>query len=328
VRTLVFIEDREGVPLPGPLGIVSKAARLGGEVAGVLCGAGVKAVAHTVASCGASRVYVADHPALAAPLPQPRVDVLARLIRERGFDTVLFETSALASDLAAGLAARLEAGVNYGLTDLDVRDGVLVGKRPALADSVLVEVGWKGSPRLAVMRRGSFEPVATGGRAEVEELQVEVAERSLKTVMVERVQERGETSIEDADVIVAGGRGVGGREGFLVLGELAQALGGAVAASLPAVEVGWCPASALVGQTGKTVTPRLYVACGISGAVQHKVAMERSGTIVAINTDRGAPIFDFCDLGVVGDLHEIVPRLTALVGERRSRPGRAGAGGS
>ena len=282
-----------------------------------MCGSGVAALAAEAGRHGAARVYVADDPALAAPLPQPRVDVLARLVPEQGIDTVLFGASVLTADIAAGLAVRLGAGLNWDLVDLERRDGTLVGRRPALQDSVYAEVGWKGEPRLALIRSGTFEPVEAGGEAEVVEIAVELEDFSTRAVMLERAHAESEgPSIEDADVIVAGGRGLGQPENFSLLEELAKALGGAVAATRAVVDAGWYPYAAQVGQTGKTVAPRLYIACGISGAIQHKVGMQAAGTIVAINKDPNAPIFEYADLGVVGDLHQIVPRLTELVKAR------------
>ncbi len=215
------------------------------------------------------------------------------------------------------LAARLDAGLNWELTDLHVSDGELVGKRPALGDTVLVDVGWKGSPRLGIVRSGALDPVESGGAAEVQEFDVSISDFSTLATLVEQTQEESSgPSIEDADVIVAGGRGLGSPEAFSLLEELAAALGGAVGATRAVVDAGWYPYPTQVGQTGKTVSPRLYVAVGISGAIQHKVGMQGSGTIVAINKDQNAPIFDFCDLGVVGDLHQIVPKLTELVRNR------------
>jgi len=318
VPTLVYLEDHEGELVPGSLGVLSKAAQLGGDVAAVVCGAGVKELAAGAGRFGASTVYVADDPALEAPLPQPRVDVLAGLVGEQGFDTVLFGASVLTADVAAGLAARLGAGLNWDLVDLELRDGALVGKRPALQDSVYVDVGWKGEPRLALIRSGTFEPAESGGEAEVEDLAVEIQDFSKRAVMLERAHAESEgPSIEDADVIVAGGRGLGDPDKFGLLEELAKALGGAVAATRAVVDAGWYPYATQVGQTGKNVSPKLYLACGISGAIQHKVGMQSAGTIVAINKDANAPIFEYADLGVVGDLHEIVPKLTQLVRDRR-----------
>ena len=316
--TLVFLEDHEGELVKGSLGVLSKAAQLGGDVAAVLVGSEVKQLAAEAGRFGASTVYVADDPALAAPLPQPRVDVLASLVRGHGFDTVLFGASVLSADVAAGLAARLGAGLNWDLVDLELRDGKLVGRRPALQDSVYVDVGWKGEPRLALVRSGTFEPAESGGDATLEDITVELEDFSTQAVMLERAHAESEgPSIEDADVIVAGGRGLGEPDKFALLEDLASALGGAVAATRAVVDAGWYPYASQVGQTGKTVAPKLYVACGISGAIQHKVGMQASGTIVAINKDPNAPIFEYADVGVVGDLHEIIPKLTKLVRERR-----------
>ncbi|HEY6463503.1 MAG TPA: electron transfer flavoprotein subunit alpha/FixB family protein, partial [Polyangiaceae bacterium] len=259
-------------------------------------------------------VHVADDASLAAPLSQPRVDVLAKLAGD--YDAVFFANSVLAADVAAGLAARLDAGLNWDLVDVTAD---FVGKRPALQDSVLVDVGWKSSPRLALFRSGSFDPQETGGSAESRDVAVELEDFSTQTTMVEQAHaEASGPSIEDADVIVAGGRGLGAPENFTLAEELARALGGAVGATRAVVDAGWYPYSAQIGQTGKTVSPKLYVALGISGAIQHKVGMQSSNVIVAINKDPNAPIFEFSDLGVIGDVHEIVPKLTELVKQRKS----------
>ena len=319
MKLLVFLEDHEGRLQKDSLGVLSKAASLGGEVEAVLLGSEVEGLAADAGKFGAQRVHVQDDVLLGSPLPQPRVDALETLVRDGGFDAVLFAASVLSADVAAGLAARLDAGLNYDLTDLAVEDGKLVGKRPALGDSVYVEVGWSSEPRLALVRSGTFEPKESGGSAEVEKFEARFQDFSLAATMVEQAHEESEgPSIEDADVIVAGGRGLGGPEGFQAVEELAKALGGAVAATRAVVDAGWYPYAAQVGQTGKTVSPKLYVAVGISGAIQHKVGMQRSGVIVAINKDPHAPIFDYADLGVVGDLHEIVPKLTELVRARKA----------
>jgi electron transfer flavoprotein alpha subunit len=318
VSTLVFLEHHGNELLKPALGVLSKAASLGDDLAGIVIGSGVRELADEAGKFGAKHVYVADDPQLEAPLSQPRVDVLAQVVGDKKVDTVLFANSVLAADVAAGLAARLEAGLNWDLVDVERRDGALVATRPALQDSVYVDVGWTSEPRLALFRTGSFDPAASGGSADVEDVDVRLEDFSAGARMIEQAHEESSgPSIEDADVVVAGGRGLGGPENFTLVEELAKALGGAVGATRAVVDAGWYPYSAQVGQTGKTVSPKLYVACGVSGAIQHKVGMQSSGVIVAINKDSNAPIFEFADLGVVGDVHQVVPKLTELVKQRR-----------
>jgi electron transfer flavoprotein alpha subunit len=318
VTVAVFLEHHEGELQKGSLGVLGKAASLGDDVVGVVLGSGVKELAAGAGKFGAAKVYVADAPELEAPLPQPRVDALAQLVRDQGIDTVLFAASVLASDVAAGLSARLDAGLNWDLVDLAQQDGSLVGKRPALEDTVYADVGWTSDVKLALFRPGTFDPVESGGEAQLEELAPSFEDFSTQATMLEQAHEESEgPSIEDADVIVAGGRGLGGPENFSLVEDLAKALGGAVAATRAVVDAGWYPYATQVGQTGKTVSPKLYVACGISGAIQHKVGMQSSNVIVAINKDPNAPIFEYSDLAVVGDIHEIVPKLTELVRARK-----------
>ena len=319
MSTLVFLEHHDGDLQTDSLGVLGKAVQLGDDVAAMIAGAGVEGLAEQAGRFGATKVYVADDPALEKPLPQPRIDVLARLMAEKGFDNVLFGATVLTADIAAGLAARLDAGLNWDLVDLVEEDGNLVGKRPALDDTVYIDVGWKGTPRLALFRTGTFDPVESPSEPDVQAVAVELEDFSTQAAMIEQAHEESEgPSIEDADVIVAGGRGLGGPENFALVEALAKALGGAVAATRAVVDAGWYPYSAQVGQTGKTVSPRLYIAVGISGAIQHKVGMQGSNLVVAINKDPNAPIFEYADLGVVGDLHEIVPKLTELVRQRRA----------
>jgi electron transfer flavoprotein alpha subunit len=318
VKSLVFLEHAGEELTKGSLGVLGKAASLG-DAAGVILGSGVSGLADIAGRHGATTVYVVDDPALATPLPQPRVDALAAVVAQAGADNVLFGASVLAADIAAGLSARLEAGLNWDVTDLVVEEGELVAKRPALGDTVLVDCGWTSSPRLALVRSGTFDAVESGGSASVESVSVSFEDFSTRAELVEHLfEESAGPSIEEADVIVAGGRGLGAPEGFALCEELAAALGGAVAATRAVVDAGWYPYSAQVGQTGKSVSPKLYIALGISGAIQHKVGMQSSGVIVAVNKDPNAPIFDFADLGVVGDLHQIAPKLAELVRARRS----------
>ena len=321
MSVLVFLEHHGGELQKGALGVLTKAASLGeADVGAVLVGGGVRSLADDAGSYGATNVYVADDASFDPPLPQSRVDVLAKVVRDHGYETIMFANSVLAADVAAGLAARLDAGLNWDLADLVSENGTLVGKRPALQDSVYVDVGWRSTPRIALFRAGSFDAVQTGGGApQVEDVAVELEAHSTGAKVVDQqLEESTGPSIEDADVIVAGGRGLGAPESFALAEELARALGGAVGATRAVVDAGWYPYSAQIGQTGKTVSPKLYVALGISGAIQHKVGMQSSSVIVAINRDANAPIFEFSDLGVVGDVHEIVPKLTELVTQRKS----------
>ena len=318
MKALVFLEHHDGVLQRASLGVLGLVAGLGAADA-VLAGEDVRDLAAEAGAHGAETVCVAEDAAFAAPLPQPRVELIARLVEERGYDTVVLANTVLSADIAAGLAARLEAGLNWDLTGLRLDGDVLVGERPALQDSVLVDVGWSGTPRIALIRTGSAEPERRGGEARVEDVAVELPTHALAARMVEQAHAQAEgPKLEEAEVIVAGGRGLGAAEGFELCECLAEALGGAVAATRAVVDAGWYPYAAQVGQTGKTVAPKLYIAAGISGAIQHKVGMQGSGTIVAVNTDRQAPIFEHCDLGVVGDVREVLPRLTELVRLRRN----------
>ena len=318
LKTLVFCEHHaDGVTKPS-LAVLSKAAGLGGPVAGVIAGSGVAAFAERCGAFGAGTVFVADDPRLEAPLPQPRVDVLASLVRDEGFDTVLFAQSVLAADIAAGLGGTARGRAELGprrprrrrasSSASGLRSPTPCGSTPGGPGSLgsrCFEAGRStrsrraGSPRYGRWRSRSSRT------------------RLLAELVEPAVVEVSGRSIEDADVVVAGGRGLGAPDGFRAVEELADALGGAVAATRAVVDAGWYPYPTQVGQTGKTVSPKLYVAVGISGAIQHKVGMQGSGTIVAINKDPNAPIFDYADLGVVGDLNEIVPPLTALVRRHR-----------
>ena len=199
--TLVFLEHHEGELLKPALGVLSKAAELGGDVAGVVLGSGVRDLAATAGAYGASKVYVADKPELETPLPQPRVDALAGLVRDQGFDTVLFAASVLSADVAAGLSARLGAGLNWDLTDLVQENGSLIGKRPALGDTVFVDVGWNGEPRLALIRAGTFDPKESGGEAEVEDFDPGFEDFSLGATMVEQAHAESEGPSDRKSVV-------------------------------------------------------------------------------------------------------------------------------
>jgi electron transfer flavoprotein alpha subunit len=326
--TAVLVETAGGAPTPDALGLLGLAAELGGEVRAVCFDPGAGERAAELARHGATRLVILDHPAVAEGLPQPVAAALALHLAEEPCETVLLASSVLALDVAADLAARTGGGLNWDLVGLE-RDGDrLLGTRLMANDTVAVTVGWRALPRLALVRPGSCEPRELGSPAELEAetVAVEVGEGSRRVRLVERrpapVEEDG--GLTDVDVVVAGGRGLGEAGNFGLLEELADLLGGQVGATRAVVEAGWYPRQAQIGQTGLTVTPSLYVGFGISGAIHHKVGMQRAGTIVAVNTDRSAPIFDLCHLAVVGDALAILPELIGVLRDARAVDGGTG----
>ena len=315
MRALVYLDHHDSSLQPDCLGLLTHVARMpDAEAYALIVGSDVRDLSLQVGPFGAKAVLVADDPVLADDLPQPRVDLIAQVVRDREFDTVLFSQSVLAADVAAGLAVRLGAGLNWDLFDLKLLQDRLIGKRLALSDSIVVEVGWRSAVRVGLFRPATFEPSRDWSEAPTEDIRVDTGSSTGDVRVVDRPNDTSadDLRIEDAKIIVAGGRGAG-PDGPSLLGELAEALGGSVGATRPVVDAGWYPPSAEIGQTGHKVAPDLYVACGISGAVQHKVGMQTSKVIVAINKDPHAPIFAFCDFGVVGDVESVVPRLTALL---------------
>jgi electron transfer flavoprotein alpha subunit len=314
---LTYALHYEGEFNKNSLGAVSEAAKLaseiGGEAHAVVVGDDVTdELAGQLGKYGASKVYRADAP---VGIAQPVVDVMAKLIQDNGYTYALFGGGLLGFEIGAGLAARLGGGVTMEVTAVKAQDGKLVAERPILQDSAIVDVDYVGELGVIIGRLNAFEIAESGGGdAPVEKVDVELSEFSTRATVVQRGEQRGaDVNIEDADLLVGGGRGLGKAEGFKLAEDLADALGGAVAATRAVVDAGWYPYAAQIGQTGKTVAPKLYLAVGISGAIQHKVGMQNSENIVAINKDPNAPIFEFSDLGVVGDLNKIVPKLTEAI---------------
>src|ERR687890_1417638 len=311
------LHDDEGNFNKNSLGAISEAAKLAGEVGGEAAALVVGDVADDACAglgkYGAAKVYRAK--SVPEGLAQPIVDAMAKVIQEQGFSYALFGGGLLGFEIGAGLTARLGAGVTMEVTAVKVQDGKLVVERPILQDSEIADVGYVAEPGIIIGRLNAFDIAEGGdGAAEVVDVDVQLEEHSTKAVMVQRGEQRGaDVNIEDAGILVAGGRGLGKAEGFELAESLAEALGGAVAATRAVVDAGWYPYAAQIGQTGKTVAPKLYLAAGISGAIQHKVGMQSSENILAINKDPNAPIFEFADLGVVGDLHKILPKLTEAI---------------
>jgi electron transfer flavoprotein alpha subunit len=324
---LVYALHYNGAINKNSLGAVSEGARLaselGGEAHAILVGEGIpQDLAASLGGYGAKKVLVAEGP---EGLAQPVVDAMAKAISDGGYSYALFGGGLLGFEIGAGLAARLGAGVAMEVTAVRVQDGKLIAERPILGDSAISEISYRSPVGIVIGRLNAFEakesdPAHPAGAAPVEQLSFELSPHSTQAKMLTRGEQRGaDVDIEGADVLIAGGRGLGKAEGFQLCEELAGAFGNnaAVAATRAVVDAGWYPYAAQIGQTGKTVSPKLYLAAGISGAIQHKVGMQSSENIVAINKDSNAPIFEFCDLGIVGDLNKILPKLTEAVKAKR-----------
>jgi electron transfer flavoprotein alpha subunit len=317
---LVYALHHDGAINKNSLGAVSEAARaaveLGGEAHAVVLGGEdlTDELLGSLGAYGATKVWRARGP---EGLAQPVVDAMGVLMNEHGYDYAVFGGGLLGFEIGAGLAARVGGGVTMEVTRIAVDDGRLIAERPILGDSSISVSRYK-SKGIVIGRLNAFEATEGDGTATVEDLEVALSDFSTRARMVKRGEQRGaDVNIEDADALVAGGRGLGNKEGFEALEALAGALGGAVAATRAVVDAGWYPYAAQIGQTGKTVAPKLYLAAGISGAIQHKVGMQSSENIVAINKDANAPIFEFSDLGIVGDLNKIVPQLTEAIRVRK-----------
>jgi electron transfer flavoprotein alpha subunit len=311
------LHDDEGNFNKNSIGAISEAARLAGEIGGEAAALVVGDIADdacaSLGAYGAAKVYRAK--GVPEGLAQPIVDAMAKVIQDEGFSYALFGGGLLGFEIGAGLTARLNAGVTMEVTSVKVQDGKLVVERPILQDSEIADVGYVSEPGIIIGRLNAFDASdGAGGTAEVVDVDVQMSEWSTKAKLVQRGEQRGaDVNIEDADILVGGGRGLGAKEGFELCEQLASSMGGAVAATRAVVDAGWYPYAAQIGQTGKTVAPKLYLAAGVSGAIQHKVGMQNSENILAINKDPNAPIFEFSDLGVVGDLHKIVPKLTEAI---------------
>jgi len=300
------------------------ADRRGAELSAVVLGDGVEDMAPDLIAHGADRVLVAKDPVLAHYRTGPYTDVLAGMINQHKPEIVLVSATPQGRDLAPRVAARVSAGLTADCTGLDIDEdeGLLVQTRPAFGGNLMATIVCRQArPQMATVRPGVMKALAPdqARRGEVVKVPVHLDERGVLAKIVEIVQQEsdGQVNLQDAQVIVSGGRGLGKPENFALIRELAEALGGAVGASRAAVDAGWVPAYHQVGQTGRTVQPKLYIACGISGAVQHLAGMGSSEVIIAINKDRSAPIFSVATYGVVGDLFEIVPALTRRLKEGR-----------
>ncbi len=313
----VYAEVTPEGPSPSALELLTKARTIGDEVAAVALGPGATAAAPVLGEHGAARVYASDEQVYADTLGQPAAHTLDALIREHTPDLVLFSTSYDARDLAGRLQARLGSALMSNVTDVTPAESA---QTQIFGGSRVVDVTLEGpAPRLLLVRPKSFAPEPNGGTAEIVPVETPVPD---ELTTVRRIERHEETAagprLEDAKVVIAGGRGLQDPSNFKLLDELAAAIGdAAVGASRAVVDAGWVPYSYQIGQTGKTVKPEVYIAVGISGATQHVVGMKGAKRIIAINKDGDAPIFRLADLGVVGDALTLVPKVIEEIRARR-----------
>ena len=311
---LTFAEQRDGKLRRAALETVSEARRLAGPlgatVAAVVIGPGGESLAAELAGHGADTVHVFDDPGFAAYATESYARALAQAVGETKASVVLIPFTATGKDLAPRVAAKLGAGLASDCVALAVKDGRLTARRPMYAGKAYATVAWAGDPQVATLRPNVFalaQPDASR-HAQVVKSAADASARAKVTAV--KASSGGRVQLTEAQVIVSGGRGLKAAEHFHLVEELAEALGAATGASRAVVDAGWVDHSMQVGQTGKTVSPTLYVACGISGAIQHLAGMSSSKFIVAINKDADAPIFKVANYGLLGDAFEILPKLT------------------
>ena len=312
----IVAEQRDGALRKVSFELASTARKLadqlGEEVGAVLCGSGIGALAAELGKYGVDKVFVADNAALELYTTDAYAAAVAKAVKENDPSILLLGASSQGKDLSAALVGKLATGMATDCTDVKIADGKLLAIRPMYAGKCFGEVVVTGSPQMASLRPNVFTIVECAKAAAVTTFDPGLGELKTKVLEVQK-EAAGKIDVAEANVIVSGGRGMKGPEGYAILEALASLLGAAVGASRAAVDAGWRPQSDQVGQTGKVVSPNLYIACGISGAIQHLAGMSSSKFIVAINKDAEAPIFARADYGIVDDLFKVVPAFTGEV---------------
>ena len=315
----VFAEQRDGKIMPVVIELLGEgkklAAEVGCELCAVLCGSGVEGLADELFAYGADKVYVADHEELSTYRTDAYTKVIYEAIEAYKPEIVLLGATHIGRDLGPCLAVRANTGLTADCTKLEIdpEDKKIKQTRPAFGGNLMATIVCPNHrPQMSTVRPGVMEKAAyaEGRKGEVIKLDVEFKEGDIRTKVVEIVKSMKEAvSLTDAEIIVAGGMGLGKPEGFELLKQLADKLGGVIASSRAAVDAGWIDHAYQVGQTGTTVKPKIYFACGISGAIQHAAGMQNSEQIIAINTNESAPIFEIADYGIVGDLYKVIPAI-------------------
>jgi electron transfer flavoprotein alpha subunit len=315
MKILAFAEQREGKFKKSAYEVTQAAQKIAGQLSGELLtlvvGDAVEAIAAELAPYGARRVVVAEDPRLRLYSTTAYAKIVAEVAKREGATMLFFPASQMGKDLAPRVAAKLDGGLIPDCTSLRVEGGEVIAMKPVYAGKAFCEMRATSPVKLFTLRPNVFtaSPV-DGGGTKVEKAAVELGESDFRARVTAVKIAEGRPDVTEASIIVSGGRGMKGPENFHLVEKLADVLGGGVGASRAVVDAGWRPHDEQVGQTGKTVSPSLYIACGISGAVQHLAGMSSSKYIVAVNKDKDAPIFQVADYGIVGDVFEILPALT------------------
>ncbi len=320
---LVFIEQRGGQIKPQSLQALTQgralAAELGGQLAALAVGSGLGAPAEELKAYGPAKIYLADSPDLADYRNRSYAQAVVKAMAELDARLVLFSATAMGKDLAPLCAALAHCGLCSDVTAIAADGSALRVRKPIYAGKCFADYRSRSYPLMLSLRPNVFAatPVDEPGDPELVELAVEMSGADPGSVQLVAAEE-GELDVAEATIVVSGGRGIKGTENYALIRELADALGAAVGASRATVDAGWIDHKHQVGQTGKTVSPDLYIAIGISGAIQHLAGMSSSKTIVAVNKDADAPLFQHCDFGIVGDLFQVVPEVARLIRDSRS----------
>jgi electron transfer flavoprotein alpha subunit len=319
MKVLAFAEQRDRKFKKSSFETVQTASRiaskLGAEFAAVVIGSNISEVAAELGNYGAGRVVAVDEPSLEAHSNTACAKALAEVAQKEGATIVFLPASQMGKDIAPRLAVKLDAGLAADCIELKVEGQDIVATRPVYAGKALIDVRVTSPKKVFTLRPNVFTATETNGNAAVEKASVALKDADFRSVVKEVKVAAGRPDVTEAEIIVSGGRGLKGPEHFTLIEELADVLRAGVGASRAVVDAGWRPHDEQVGQTGKTVSPTLYIACGISGAVQHLAGMSSSKYIVAINKDKDAPIFQVADYGIVGDVLEILPELSRQLKE-------------
>lgn len=313
-KVLAFVESRDNKIKNAGFETASTALKianeLGAEAEILLIGSGVSSITAELGAYGIKKVITADDPRLEKYSTTAYSKILAEAAKQRGADIIILSATAMGKDISARVSAKMEAGMASDCTDIRTENGNIIATRPVYAGKAYIDLKVNSPVKIFTLRPNVFKPVkADGVSAEAEKFEVNLDDSDFKAQVKEIIVSSEKLDVTEANIVVSGGRGLKGPENFYLVEDLAKVLGGAAGASRAIVDAGWRPHDDQVGQTGKTVSPSLYIAVGISGAIQHLAGMSSSKCIVAINKDKDAPIFQIADYGIVGDAIEIMPVL-------------------